>query len=62
MHNLRTGVTFQSAYKPTSGCTTSGWIGAAITYSAGYVWEDVYAVAKQHNVIVVGGGDQVSCF
>jgi hypothetical protein len=59
-HNLRTGIQFQASFTSSDGCTASGWTGAAITYSAGYQWVDVYAVAQANNVIVVGGGDPVS--
>ncbi|KAM0268089.1 hypothetical protein ACHAQH_010043 [Verticillium albo-atrum] len=52
----RNGINFQKTYKPSSKCTKSGWPGAAIHIDGAYQWRDVYKVAKQHNVIAVGGG------
>ncbi|KAH8811073.1 hypothetical protein F5884DRAFT_819480 [Xylogone sp. PMI_703] len=57
LHHLRTGISFEPSFKAVDGCTASGWTGAAIKYSGGYQWVDIYAVAQANNVIVVGGGD-----
>lgn len=53
---LKTGVTFAKTYKAIDDCAQSGWTGSSITIGGGYVWADVFAVAQQNNVIVVGGG------
>ncbi|KAK2774464.1 hypothetical protein CKAH01_03697 [Colletotrichum kahawae] len=50
----RTGIDFQETFQ--SGCTASNWTGSALRIGGGYQWSDVYAKAKENNVIVVGGG------
>jgi hypothetical protein len=52
----RNGITFQPTYEATNGCQESSWKGSAIKISGAYQWQDVYVVAKEHDVIVVGGG------
>ena len=54
IRHLRTGVTFEKSFK--SPCTKTNWSGSAFTIGGGYTWEDVYPLAKQNNVVVVGGG------
>ena len=56
---IRNGISFQRDYRPTDGCVKSGWRGSAIEISGGYVWSEVYAVAENNNVVVVGGGTPV---
>lgn len=56
LHYHRTGIDFQHTYTPANGCHRSAWNGSAIKIGGGYQWRDVYAVAKEKNVIVVGGG------
>ncbi|PPR02522.1 hypothetical protein CVT26_012006 [Gymnopilus dilepis] len=53
---LQTGISFSNRYQATDGCSQSNWTGASITIGGGYVWSDVYEVAQQNNVIVVGAG------
>jgi hypothetical protein len=50
----RNGITFQPTYEATNGCQESSWKGSAIKISGAYQWQDVYVVAKEHDVIVVG--------
>ena len=52
----RNGIELQAAYTPTNGCQRSRWVGSAIKIKGAYQWRDVYSLAKEHNVIVVGGG------
>ncbi|WPG98536.1 FAD/FMN-containing protein [Acrodontium crateriforme] len=53
---LRTGVEFHQSYN------SNRWSGSAFTIGGGYTWADLYPLAKQHNVVVVGGGTpSVSC-
>jgi hypothetical protein len=52
----RNGIAFQPKYEATNGCQKSGWNNGAIKIDGAYQWQDVYDVAKHHNVIVVGGG------
>jgi hypothetical protein len=33
-----------------------------VTIGGGYIWKDVYKLAFERNLIVVGGGDPVSDF
>ncbi|KAJ8114945.1 hypothetical protein OPT61_g3289 [Boeremia exigua] len=56
LHHFCNGIRFQSTYTPSDKCAKSGWKGSAIRINGAYQWLDVYAVAKQKNVIVVGGG------
>lgn len=56
LHYFRNGIGFQSRYLSSDRCARSGWEDSAIKIGGAYQWIDVYAVAKQHNVIVVGGG------
>lgn len=56
LRNFRNGINFQSSYPATTQCKKSTWSGSAIQINGGYQWTDVYAVAKNNNVIVVGGG------
>jgi len=51
---LRTGITFQESFK--CSCGETNWTGSALTIGGGYTWTDVYPVAQQNNVVVVGGG------
>jgi hypothetical protein len=52
----RNEIKFQPTYEAMNGCQESIWKGGAIKIGGAYQWQDVYAVAKKHNVIVVGGG------
>jgi hypothetical protein len=52
----RNGIEYQDTFAPTSGCREINWKGSAIKIKGAYQWRNVYSVAKQHNVIVVGGG------
>jgi hypothetical protein len=52
----RNGIDFQPQFTPCNGCQKDKWNGSAIQINGAYQWRDVYAVAKQNNVIVVGGG------
>ncbi|KAI9148954.1 putative FAD-linked oxidoreductase-like protein 13 [Paramyrothecium foliicola] len=56
LRHFRNGINFQKTYKPTGRCDKSGWTGSAIHINGNYQWRDVYKVAKDNNVIVVGGG------
>jgi hypothetical protein len=47
---------FQPNFVPTARCSNSEWKGSAIRINGAYQFADVYAAAKQNNVIVVGGG------
>ncbi|KAL8778665.1 MAG: hypothetical protein Q9213_007313 [Squamulea squamosa] len=53
---LRTGVTFQQTFSPSSGCTKSTWRGSAFEIGGGYTWSDILGEAASKNVIVVSGG------
>ena len=53
---FRNGINFQNTYTASNKCTKSGWTGSAIQIDGAYQWRDVYKIAKQNNVIVVGGG------
>ncbi|KAI1453180.1 FAD/FMN-containing protein [Annulohypoxylon moriforme] len=53
---FRQGISFQSNFQSSTGCAGSNWTGAAMKLSGGYMWREVYAVAKEHGVVVVGGG------
>ncbi|KAF2826598.1 FAD-binding domain-containing protein [Ophiobolus disseminans] len=52
----RNGIDFQPSFSPFNGCTKSAWNGSAIKIGGAYQWRDVHVVAKEHNVIMVGGG------
>ncbi|KAH6612113.1 FAD binding domain-containing protein [Boeremia exigua] len=56
LHYFRSGIGFQSKYASSDKCAESGWKESAIKIGGAYQWIDVYVVAKQNNVIVVGGG------
>ncbi|KAK4554204.1 hypothetical protein LTR86_008732 [Recurvomyces mirabilis] len=49
---LRNGIQYIPSYSVPGG----NWTGAAISIIGGYTWDDVYPIAQQHNVVVVGGG------
>ncbi|KAM3081000.1 hypothetical protein ACMFMG_004959 [Clarireedia jacksonii] len=56
---LRGGVYFEQTYIPTisyNQSTTALWTGSAIEVNGGYSWSDVYSVATENRIIVVGGG------
>jgi hypothetical protein len=56
---LRQGVNFEKTYMPTPSYNQSTkplWTGSAIEVNGGYSWGDVYKVAVENRVIVVGGG------
>lgn len=52
----RNAIKYQPRYQSTTKCSKSAWKGGAIKIQGAYQWSDVYAIAKQNNVIVVGGG------
>ena len=56
LRHYRKAITYQKTFKSTTGCTSSGWTGAAFKVDGSYVWGDVYKLAKAQNLIVVGGG------
>lgn len=53
----RNSITFQETYEATN-CSASktNWTGSAIRMDGAWQWRDAEAVAKENNVIVVGGG------
>jgi hypothetical protein len=56
LRHFRNGIDFQPNFVPTARCSNSEWKGSAIRINGAYQFADVYAAAKQNNVIVVGGG------
>lgn len=56
LRHFRNGINFQEKYESANSCSKSGWDGAAIHIDGAWQWRDVYAVAEENNVIVVGGG------
>lgn len=50
---LRSGITYHPSYHQEG----STWNGAALTIGGGYVWGEVYEVAADESIIVVGGGN-----
>jgi hypothetical protein len=56
LRHFRNGIDFQPNFVSTARCSNSEWKGSAIRINGAYQFADVYAAAKQNNVIVVGGG------
>ena len=56
LHSFKNGIKFQKEYTSENKCSKSGWEGSAIKIDGNYQWRDVYKVAKENNVIAVGGG------
>ncbi|KGO58251.1 FAD linked oxidase, N-terminal [Penicillium expansum] len=54
---IRKGILFQKGYAPSDRCANSKWDGSAMVIAGGYVWQDVYKVAFERNLTIVGGGD-----
>jgi len=54
VRHLRNGITFEKSY--TSSCSKTTWSGSTFTIGGGFTWNDVYPLAQQYNVVVVGGG------
>ena len=50
---LRSGITYHPSYHQEGGT----WNGSALTIGGGYVWGEVYDLAADEGVIVVGGGN-----
>ena len=58
--NLRSGITYEKKYQPSTACDANYWTGAAVDVGGGYRWDDVYKIAQANDVVVVGGGCPVS--
>jgi hypothetical protein len=56
LHHFRNGIDFQPVFLATDRCSKSAWKGGAMKINGAYQFADVYAVAKEKNIIVVGGG------
>ncbi|KAL2119932.1 hypothetical protein VTJ04DRAFT_6893 [Mycothermus thermophilus] len=56
LRHFRNSITFQETFESETGCTASNWTGSAIKIDGNYQWRDVYKVARDNNVITVGGG------
>lgn len=58
LRHFRNSIDFQEKYEPSNGCSVeeSGWSGSAIKIDGAWQWRDVHPIAKENNVIVVGGG------
>ncbi|KAF2160090.1 hypothetical protein M409DRAFT_29388 [Zasmidium cellare ATCC 36951] len=54
IRHLRTGLTFSESYE--SSCPATNYHGPSFSVGGGYTWENVYPIAQQNNVVVVGGG------
>ncbi|KAJ5555795.1 FAD linked oxidase N-terminal [Penicillium sp. DV-2018c] len=54
---IQKGISFQERYTPSDLCASNEWTGSAMIIAGGYVWKDVYDVAFERNITVVGGGD-----
>ena len=50
------GIYFQRTFRSSTGCRASNWTGSSIHIDGAFQWRDVYKVAKDNNVIAVGGG------
>ncbi|KAH8674205.1 hypothetical protein BX600DRAFT_433794 [Xylariales sp. PMI_506] len=61
LHYFRNGLTFQSAFESSTGCTASGWAGAAIQLAGAYTWSEGYNFAEENDHVVVGGGTTSVC-
>ncbi|EOO01028.1 putative isoamyl alcohol oxidase protein [Phaeoacremonium minimum UCRPA7] len=58
---FRKGITLQDKFKSSTGCTASGWDGSAMKMAGAYMWGEGYAVARENNFVVVGGGSATVC-
>ncbi|KAI3541495.1 hypothetical protein CSPX01_07583 [Colletotrichum filicis] len=58
---FRNGITPQTSFQSSTGCTASGWTGSAMKLAGAYMWGESYAAAKENNVVVVGGGSSTVC-
>ncbi|KAI8665020.1 FAD-binding PCMH-type domain-containing protein [Fusarium sp. Ph1] len=56
LHDFKNGIKLQKTYSSENKCTRSGWKGSAIKIDGVYQWRHVNKVAKENNVIAVGGG------
>lgn len=56
---INDGLYYQESYKPSVGSCQTNYTGRAIRIGGGYVWDDLYKFAHEHESIVVGGGDSV---
>lgn len=56
---INDGLHYQESYKPFNGSCQTNYTGRAISIGGGYVWDDLYKFAHEHESVVVGGGDSV---
>ena len=56
---INEGLHYQESYKPSDKSCHANYTGRAIRIGGGYVWDDLYKFAHDHESIVVGGGDSV---
>lgn len=62
LRHLRNGVEFYEGNPELASCAEMAWNGSTLRISGSYPWADLYPMAKEKGVIVVGGNDPVGGF
>ncbi|KAH8841416.1 hypothetical protein MCOR27_000893 [Pyricularia oryzae] len=57
LRHLRNGVEFYEGNPELASCAEMAWNGSTLRISGSYPWADLYPMAKEKGVIVVGGND-----
>ncbi|TLD04772.1 uncharacterized protein PgNI_09073 [Pyricularia grisea] len=55
LRHLRNGIAFHDANPELEVCPESGWNGSSLTISGSYSWDDIYPIARNKGVLIVGG-------
>ncbi|KAI6350644.1 hypothetical protein MCOR25_010515 [Pyricularia grisea] len=54
LRHLRNGIAFHDANPELEVCPESGWNGSSLTISGSYSWDDIYPIARNKGVLIVG--------
>ncbi|KAL1616259.1 hypothetical protein SLS54_008552 [Diplodia seriata] len=61
LHNFRNGVDYHESYSSVNTCAKTNWTGSAFTIKGAYAWSDVYPLADEKGVMLVGGNNKGPC-
>ncbi|KAB2575878.1 FAD-linked oxidoreductase apf9 [Lasiodiplodia theobromae] len=61
LYNFRKGVEYHDSYSTVNTCATTNWTGSAFTIKGAYAWSDVYPLADEKGLILVGGNNKGPC-
>ncbi|GME49303.1 6-hydroxy-D-nicotine oxidase [Neofusicoccum parvum] len=61
LYNFRNGVDIHESYSSVNTCAEESWAGSAFTVKGAYAWSDIYPLADEKDLVLVGGNNKGPC-